>query len=205
MLIYFVRHGQTVWNLEKKFQGIKNSPLTELGKEQARKLKNYLKDTKFDHFYSSPLGRAKETLAIITEDRPNVKISHIENFREIDMGEMEGVPRNIFESTYPKEFFDLWNDGVNYDPSPFKGETFKNILIRTKKGLEKLVTENKPEDKILIVSHGMALQGIFANIRNEGVESFKEKNVPKNTSFTVVEYKNGKFEIIDFSNTSHLE
>ena len=59
MKIYFVRHGETEWNVKKIFQGVKDSPLTSLGKEQARKLKNRLNQLDFDYFYSSPLGRAK--------------------------------------------------------------------------------------------------------------------------------------------------
>ena len=69
MKLYFVRHGQTLWNTKKMFQGIKNSNLTDLGKEQARKLKESLKDINFTHYYTSPLGRAIETIDILTEDR----------------------------------------------------------------------------------------------------------------------------------------
>lgn len=69
MKIYFVRHGETEWDLKKIFQGVKNSPLTKLGKEQARKLKIKLNSIDFTHYYSSPLGRAVETLEILTEDR----------------------------------------------------------------------------------------------------------------------------------------
>ena len=88
MKLYFVRHGETLWNTMGIFQGIKNSPLTEFGKEQTRKLKESLKDIKFTHFYSSPLGRALETINILTEDRPQAKIEIIPEFREINMGEV---------------------------------------------------------------------------------------------------------------------
>ena len=111
MKLYFVRHGETLWNTMGIFQGIKNSPLTEFGKEQTRKLKESLKDIKFTHFYSSPLGRALETINILTEDRPQAKIEIIPEFREINMGEVEGIPRKDFEAMYPVEFHNLWNNG----------------------------------------------------------------------------------------------
>lgn len=205
MKLYFVRHGETVWNTQRIFQGIKNSPLTELGKEQTRKLKEKLKDIEFTHFYSSPLGRALETINILTEDRKDAKIEIISEFREINMGNMEGVPRDDFEAAYPTQFNNLWNNGKAYDPSEFEGETFTSVYKRTGEGLKKIVENHNDSDILLIVSHGIALESIFANIRGEGVETFGERNVPKNTSVTVAEYKNGKFEIILFSDTSHLD
>lgn len=133
MKLYFVRHGETVWNTMGIFQGIKNSPLTELGKEQTRKLKEKLKDINFTHFYSSPLGRALETMNILTEDRQNVKIDIISEFREINMGEMEGIPRKDFEATHPVQFNNLWNNGKEYDPSEFNGETFESVYKEQEK------------------------------------------------------------------------
>lgn len=205
MKLYFVRHGETVWNTQKIFQGIKNSPLTELGKEQTRKLKEHLKDVNFTHYYSSPLGRALETINILTEDRVNPDIQIISEFREINMGEMEGIPRDDFEAAHPKQFYNLWNNGKEYDPSEFAGETFQSVYERTKIGLKKITENHDENDVLLIVSHGIALESIFANIREEGTDTFGERNVPKNTSVTVVEYKNGKFEIVLFSDTSHLK
>lgn len=205
MKVYFVRHGETVWNTLKIFQGIKNSPLTEFGKEQTKKLKNYLKDIEFTHFYSSPLGRALETINILTEDRENAKIEIISDFREINMGNMEGIPRDDFEAAYPIEFYNLWNNGKEYDPSAFEGETLESVYERAGKGLKKLAENHKDEDVILIVSHGVALEAIFANIKGETTDTFAERNVPENTSFTITEYKNGKWEILEFSKTDHLK
>ena len=205
MKIYFVRHGETQWNVKKIFQGIKDSPLTEKGQEQARKLKNKLNEIDFNYFYSSPLGRAVQTLEILTEDRKNITLGTIKDFREINMGDMEGVPREEFEKKYPVQFNNLWHNGKDYDPSEFNGENFQGVLDRVKKGLRFLVENHKDSDKILVVSHGIALEAIFASINKEGVETFSERRVPENTSLTTVEYKNGEFKILNFSNTSHLK
>ena len=204
MKLYFVRHGETLWNTMGIFQGIKNSPLTEFGKEQTRKLKESLKNIKFTHFYSSPLGRALETINILTEDRPQAKIEIIPEFREINMGEVEGIPRKDFEAMYPVEFHNLWNNGKAYDPSNCDGETLESVYKRAGEGLKKITENHSENDVLLIVSHGVTLESIFANITGTSIETFAERNVPKNTSVTVAEYKNGKFEIILFSDTSHL-
>lgn len=205
MILYFVRHGQTVWNKNGIFQGIKDSPLTKLGREQAKKLKEKLNSTNFTCFYSSPLGRAKETLSILTEDRLNPKIETIENFKEINMGDMEGVPRDYFEKTHPIQFYNLWKDGKNYNPKDFNGESFQSVYNRAKDGLRELTEKHGVNDNLLIVSHGILLEAIFTFIKKEGIEYFGEENVPKNTSYTIVEYINNEFKILDFSNTSHLD
>ncbi|WP_300345055.1 histidine phosphatase family protein [Fusobacterium sp.] len=204
MKIYFVRHGETEWNVKKIFQGIKDSPLTEKGQSQARKLKEKLNEIDFDYFYSSSLGRAVQTLKILTEDRKDIVLKEIKDFREINMGDMEGVPREEFEKKYPIQFNNLWHNGKDYDPSEFNGESFQEVLDRVKKGLKFLIENHKEEDKILVVSHGIALEAIFASINKEGVETFSERKVPENTSVTTVEYRDGEFKILDFSNTSHL-
>lgn len=205
MKIYFVRHGETIWNTKKIFQGIKNSPLTELGKEQTKKLKEHLKDVKFTHFYSSPLGRALETINILTEDRKNVKIEIIPDFREINMGQMEGVPKDDFESAFPVEFYNLWNNGKDYDPAKFEGETLQSVYKRAENGLKFLTENHKDDDVLLVVSHGVTLEAIFANIKGETVDTFAERNVPENTSVTIVEYKNSSYKIVLFSDTTHLK
>lgn len=204
MKIYFVRHGETEWNVKKIFQGIKDSPLTEKGESQARKLKEKLNEIDFDYFYSSSLGRTVQTLKILTEDRKNIILKEIKDFREINMGEMEGVPREEFERRYPVQFNNLWRNGKDYDPSEFKGENFQEVLDRVKQGLKFLTENHKDGDNILVVSHGIALEAIFASINKEGVETFSERKVPENTSVTTVEYRDGEFKILDFSNTSHL-
>ncbi|MDP0488084.1 MAG: histidine phosphatase family protein [Fusobacterium sp. JB021] len=205
MILYFVRHGQTIWNKKGIFQGIKDSPLTELGREQAEKLKEKLNSIEFTHFYSSPLGRAKETLAILTKDRINPQVDTIPNFREINLGDMEGVPKEYFQKIHPNQFYNFWNDGKHYDPTDFHGETFQNVYERAQKGLQELIKKHNSKDTLLIVSHGILLEAIFTFIKKEGIEYFGEKNVPKNTSFTIVEYCKNEFKILDFSNISHLK
>ena len=67
-MIYVVRHGQTDWNLEGRFQGRIDIPLNEKGKSQAKKTKEKLEGIKFDKVFSSPLKRALETAKNITDE-----------------------------------------------------------------------------------------------------------------------------------------
>ncbi|MGL4987712.1 MAG: histidine phosphatase family protein [Cetobacterium sp.] len=201
--IYFVRHGETVWNTLKIFQGRSNSPLTELGISQAEKLSAHLKDINFNKVYSSPLGRAIQTTELILGDK-NSEINLIDEFQEINMGKVEGIPREEFEKKYPTEYHNFWNDAVHYNPSSFEGESYEEILNRVQKGLEKLISENK-DGNILVVSHGITLKALFNIINKNSIDEFSNQPVPENTSTTIVEYDSDIFKIIKFSDTEHLK
>ncbi|MBC2850663.1 histidine phosphatase family protein [Cetobacterium sp. 8H] len=201
--IYFVRHGETLWNTLKIFQGRSNSPLTDLGISQAKKLSEHLKDLNFTKIYSSPLDRAMSTTKLIIGNR-DLEITPIEEFQEIAMGDVEGIPREEFEKNYPIEYHNFWNNAVEYNPSAYSGESYSEVLERVQKGLDKIVSENK-DGNILVISHGVTLKAIFNIINNKGIDEFSKQPVPENTSTTIVEYENNKFKIIKFSDTEHLK
>ena len=70
MRLYITRHGKTVWNQEGRFQGAKDSKLTEEGRQDAVTLGQYIQKIPFNAVYTSPLGRAKATTSLIFADRP---------------------------------------------------------------------------------------------------------------------------------------
>ena len=203
MEIYFIRHGETLWNTLKIFQGSSDSPLTELGISQAEKLSKRLKDVEFTEFYSSPMGRTIQTSKIIMGDRKQ-ELKFIEEFREISMGDMEGVPRQEFENTHPKEFFDFFNNPVEYDPTAYNGENYYQVIERVRKGLEKLLSYHKDSDRVAVVTHGVTLKALFHIITGENMTDLGAAKVPQNTSVSIVEYKDGRFEVKLFSDISHL-
>lgn len=204
MEIYFIRHGETLWNTLKIFQGSSDSPLTELGISQAEKLSKKLKDIEFTDFYSSPMGRTIQTTKIIMGDRKQ-KMKFIEEFKEISMGDIEGIPRSEFEEKYPKEFYDFFNNPVDYDPKAYHGENYYEVIKRVKRGLDKLLSYLNNNDKVVVVTHGVTLKALFHIITEEKMDELGAAKVPQNTSVSIVEYENGKFNIKLFSDTSHLD
>lgn len=204
MKIYFIRHGETVWNTLKIFQGSSNSPLTEKGREQAKKLGEKLKNTEFTNFYSSPMGRTIETSQLIIGDR-NIEIEFIEEFKEISVGRMEGVPREKFETDFPEQYHNFFFNPKDYDPTPFAGETYPHLLERVQIGLNKIIQNHKKDDIVAVVSHGVTLKAIFKIIKNMSFEELGEAPVPKNTSLSIVDYTDGKYTVEVFSDISHLE
>lgn len=202
--IYFVRHGQTEWNLKGMLQGKKNSPLTEKGKSQAVKLGEALKDVEFEGIYASPMVRASLTAEIIKGDRDQALYT-VPELREMSFGDMEGLTKKEFERLHPVQYKNLWEDAVVYDPAAFNGETFAEVDARVMEGLEHLVKSHPGGGKILVVSHGMTLKNIVTHVLGHGLEDYWNDPVPENTSLTIVSYKEGKYKMEDFSNTSHLE
>ena len=204
MEIYFVRHGQTIWNVEKRFQGLSDSPLTELGITQAKLLGEKLKDIKFDKFYSTSLKRAYDTANYIKGNREQ-KVEIFDDFVEISMGDMEGIKQEDFKKLYPEQVKNFFFNQLEYDPSSFGGESFLEVRERVIRGLNKFIELNKNYERVLVVSHGATLKTLLHYISGKDISTLSDEAIPKNTSYTIVKYENGKFEIIDFSNVSHLE
>ena len=204
MEIYFVRHGQTIWNVEKRFQGLSDSPLTELGITQAKLLGEKLKDIKFDKFYSTSLKRAYDTANYIKGNRKQ-KVEIFDDFVEISMGDMEGIKQEDFKKLYPEQVKNFFFNQLEYDPSSFGGESFLEVRERVIRGLNKFIELNKNYERVLVVSHGATLKTLLHYISGKDISTLSDEAIPKNTSYTIVKYENGKFEITDFSNTSHLE
>ncbi|MGF6906124.1 histidine phosphatase family protein [Fusobacterium sp. PH5-44] len=201
MKLYLVRHGETVWNVEKRFQGKSDSPLTQKGILQAKLLSDYLKNENFNAFYSSPAKRAMDTANMIIGNR-NQNLNIINDFAEISIGDMEGVESHIFKEKYPELFYNFFFDPEKYNPKLINGESFKELENRVKIGLNNLTHKHKEHEKILLVSHGGTLRTLFNLI---SPKKDKELCIIANTSVSIVEYKEKSYELMSFSDTSHLE
>ncbi len=199
---YFVRHGQTEWNSIRKLQGLKDSPLTQEGIEQAELLRKSIETISFTSCITSPLGRAYETAQILTcKDVPIIQNGLL---TEMSFGKAEGLEKEVFKEKFPEPFFNLWHHADLYNPSLFDGETFESVVKRASQFLKSL-HKYKAGSKIMIIGHGMMLKVIFGIIWKHDLEKFWEDPVPLNTSITKVVLEDEKFEIVDFSNVSHLK
>lgn len=143
-MIYFVRHGETDWNLSKIIQGKQDICLNDKGREQARIIKKELDDEPIDLIIASPLKRAKETAEIINETR-NLPIIYDERLEERCFGEYEGKKLEVVDTT------DFWN---YYKDATYEGaENIQEFFDRVYSFLDEIL--EKYEDKnVLIVSHG---------------------------------------------------
>lgn len=144
MGIYYVRHGQTDWNLHNKMQGKTDIALNENGRQQAKITKEKLKDVPITRIYCSPLARAKETAQIINENW-GLDILEEERIKERDFGVYEG------QSCTSLNYCELWKIS---DKVPFEhAEDTKTFYKRVESFFEEIALIAQSED-ILVVAHG---------------------------------------------------
>src|SRR5262245_31004846 len=101
--ILLIRHGETLWNREARMQGQNDSPLTETGLEQARKLARRLKTVAFTTLYSSDLGRAHQTARCIAEETGHEIVAN-EGLRERCFGIFEGLTNAEIQVKHPDHY-----------------------------------------------------------------------------------------------------
>src|SRR5918996_6105843 len=101
--ILLIRHGETLWNQQRRMQGQNDSPLTPNGLEQARKLARRLKDVAFTALYSSDLGRAHQTARCIADATGHDVIAE-RGLRERDFGIFEGLTNAEIKARYPEDY-----------------------------------------------------------------------------------------------------
>lgn len=152
MLLFLTRHGETKWNRLGKTQGIQDTSLTDLGRQQAEKLAQRLKASKasIDTIYCSNLYRAKETAEIIGE---RLKINPIPNqlLNEVSFGNWEGLTLREIEKQYPGQLA-RWRNELTF--SPKEGESLISVNNRVGFFIEELKDKcQKDNDNVLIVSH----------------------------------------------------
>jgi len=178
-IIILVRHGETEWNVEGRYQGTLNSPLTLKGKEQAKenalKIKKVVDLEQPFKIFSSPLGRAKESAFIICELlRINKnRIIFDERIQEFNYGIFEGKTKNECKEQYAKILENREADKWSYQIEG--GESYMIVTERLKLWLE-FVSDEKV---IIMVAHEMvnrALRGIYCQLESKDMLLLRQPN-----------------------------
>lgn len=167
MEIYFVRHGQTDYNVLGKYYGRTDVVLNETGQKQAREIAKFLSGISFDKIITSPLKRAYDTAKIIGEGR-EIAIEKEELLCEQDFGIFEGKSYAELQKEYPQEL-KAWNEDFS-NIAPRNGESFRQVRERVDRFVEKLKLQK--EEKILIVAHKGTFGHFFASMLELPLEGF---------------------------------
>ena len=153
---WLVRHGQTDWNIQRRYQGHKDIPLNAAGREQAQVLAASLNGASFAAVYSSDLCRAVETAAILTR-RHHMTIVTDTRLREIAMGDWEG--RSLAEVSSERPGSD---GGLAYTEVHSRapgGESLAEVAARARSFADEIAVKY-PGQVVLIVSHGLTLAAL---------------------------------------------
>jgi probable phosphoglycerate mutase len=165
--IWLVRHGQTDWNLEGRFQGQLDVPLNDTGMDQARVLADQLSEKKFCALYSSDLMRARQTAEIIA-GRVNLPIKFDRRLREIAQGEVEGL---LLEEVKLRHVGSLEERILNPVHARMPGgESVSEVALRFQEAINEIACAH-PIEPVLVASHGLAIATMVCKARGYPLES----------------------------------
>jgi probable phosphoglycerate mutase len=200
--IYLTRHGQTEWNVEKKLQGHKDSPLTELGIMHAQWLAASLGHIGFDAIYASSSGRTLKTAEILRGAR-SIAIIPDDDLREIHMGSWEGEVNANIEESCPEQFHDFWYNPHQYKPSN-GGESFHELHNRVIPKIQRIIKENEGKT-IFIVTHAATLKLIMTFFNGQPLADLWNPPIVHSTALckVIVDGENRTVEL--YGDTSHYK
>ena len=194
MNIYFMRHGETIWNHMGKIQGSSDIELTDYGRQLARDTRDgFEKDgIRFQKIFSSPYKRAMETAKIIQE-KQTADIVTDERIREMCFGKYEGLSLKMIKDSDPN-IQACFSVPSRYQADP-SGESFQELYERTQQFLtEKLLPMEQDTSvrNVLVVCHGAVIRAFLTQIRHMELDEFWTIHQP-NCSVNLVTLQNGVF------------
>jgi probable phosphoglycerate mutase len=155
--LHLVRHGETEWNRELRWQGHSDPPLNEHGRSQARRLAAALARTPFTAVYSSDLRRASETAEIVAAQL-GLPVHLDPRLREIDVGSWAGFTLAELEVRFP-EAVARWKQTGEHAWED--GESYEDMFTRAREAIAAIAARNDGAD-VLVVSHGGPIRALKA-------------------------------------------
>jgi len=195
--LILVRHGETLWNREKRIQGISDIELSERGIQQVENLAKSLQDEKIDAMLASPLKRAYQTASIINQFH-NLAIESVPDLQELDQGDLEGIRFSELMEEHPL-LLEKWLKDPTSVAIP-NGETLSDLQERAWSVIEGVMKSGK---NTLVASHGLTIMTILCKFQNRSLSQFREVHVDT-ASKTVVSIKCKRGTIDCLNCTDHL-
>jgi broad specificity phosphatase PhoE len=154
--LLLLRHGQSTWNADGRWQGQADPPLSPLGEEQARDAARRLGAGQFDRVVSSDLRRARTTAEILA-GAVGLPVEVDPDLREIDVGDWQGLTRAEIRAQAPGALAD-WSEGRS-ESTP-RGELRSDLTDRARRALLRAAAASSPGERVLIVSHGALIRNL---------------------------------------------
>lgn len=175
--LILVRHGQSIWNLQNRFTGWVDVPLTAQGEEEARSAGKKLHSLQIDVAYTSSLRRAQHTLDLIIETMGvELPIIRDQALNERHYGDLQGLNKEDTAKKFGDEQVKIWRR--SYDIPPPNGEALKNTAERTIPFFERCILGDiKQGRNVLVVAHGNSNRSIVMMLDNLTKEQVLELNL----------------------------
>ena len=186
--ILLARHGQSDWNVARRWQGHADRPLTEAGRAQADALAERLADIEIDVVYASDLRRARETAEAVAR-RKGLAVEVVPELREVDVGSWSGLTRAEAEEVFPQGFRRWLGGGPGWDD----GETYEEMAARVER-VVRAIAAKRPHGRVLVVSHGGPIRAVHALALGLGVHTYRRmRPVEPNARLSAVCIEDGRF------------
>jgi 2,3-bisphosphoglycerate-dependent phosphoglycerate mutase len=191
--LILLRHGESQWNLENRFTGWVDVPLSPRGIQEAKDAGEKLRSFKFDRAFTSVLTRAIETLRLVLETigQTGIPIEKDKALNERMYGELQGLNKDETVKKYGEQQVKIWRR--SYDVRPPGGESLKDTSERVLPYYERTI---KPYllkgEAILVAAHGNSLRALIMELEQLSREQVLELNVPTGAPLLYELDKTGK-------------
>ncbi len=194
-----VRHGQSVSNVTGHWQGHGDSPLSEHGVEQAQALAERLSGATFDRILSSDLSRAADTARAVGA-RIGMTPELLSRWREIDVGDWEGLTRDEVKETFPEQIEALKSG------KPIKiggAESWLDLAQRVNGAFQDLRSELQPGQRAVVFAHGGVIASLVGVLFGVGRDRRRLGNVA-NTAMTTIRYDGDRPTLLRYNDATHV-
>ncbi len=196
MELYIVRHGETVWNAQKRLQGNTDIELNENGRRLAAITGHALEQTRIDKIYSSPLSRAYETAKLIAGTR-NIPIFKNDLLKELSFGDWEGQNMSVLLKDENQKFRYFFKEPHLYEATEH-GESLEDLCARAAVFMKTVIEPQERDcERIMIVGHGAINKALMMHIKQQKMQFFWSGGLQKNCNVMIVDYTDGVYTIID--------
>lgn len=190
--LVLVRHGQSIWNMENRFTGWVDVPLSKKGVQEAGECAQKLKGFSFDVCYTSVLRRAIDTLDIILEENgwDDLPIIRDAAINERMYGDLQGLNKQKMREKVGEAQVKLWRR--SYDVAPPNGEALKDTAARAVPFFKRAIMGDVEQGKdVLVSAHGNSLRAIVMHLDGLDEQEVLELNIPTGVPY-VYEFEGDK-------------
>ena len=177
--VVLIRHGESQWNLENRFTGWVDVPLSPKGEQEAREAGEKVRAFRFDHAFTSVLTRAIRTLEIVLDviGQPGLPVEQNQALNERMYGELQGLNKTETAEKYGEAQVKLWRR--SYDVRPPGGESLQDTAERVLPYYRERVWPRLAKgETLLVVAHGNSLRSLVMHLDGLSREEVLELNIP---------------------------
>jgi 2,3-bisphosphoglycerate-dependent phosphoglycerate mutase len=178
-LLILVRHGQSSWNLENRFTGDEDPPLTAQGREEARAAGRKIADIPLSHGFTSVLQRAIDTMTLILETacHPELPVTRDAALNERNYGRLQGLNKVQVAAQYGEEQVAVWRRSFSVRPPGGESlaDTAARVIPYYQRAIEPLLRLGQT---ILVVAHGNSLRSLMMYLEQLSAEEIEHIDLP---------------------------